>query len=93
MGNRSSGITNLPIQPRVAYYSLLVRWIVSFNFLTDFDDDFVLTASAKDIRVEQGHVLAANLYDTRDKQSCFTSIDPNHSVGLLWIKGSWELQN
>jgi hypothetical protein len=40
-------------------------------------------ASAKDIRVKEGHILADRLYDPLDKWSHYTSIDLNHCIGNI----------
>jgi hypothetical protein len=39
--------------------------------------------TAKDIRVEEGHILAARLYDRYDKKDNYTSIDLNHCIGNI----------
>ena len=39
--------------------------------------------SAKDICVEEGHILAARLYDPLDKRSHYTSLDLNHCIGNI----------
>jgi hypothetical protein len=43
--------------------------------------------SAKDIRLEEGHILAAYLSDPHDERSNFNSIDLNHFIGN--IDGMW----
>ncbi len=44
--------------------------------------------TAKDIHVEDGHILAARLHDSRDQRDYYTSIDLNHCIGN--VDGKWN---
>ncbi|KAL2125988.1 hypothetical protein VTI74DRAFT_2008 [Chaetomium olivicolor] len=49
--------------------------------------------SAKDIRIKEGHILAAHLYDPHDERSYYTSIDLNHFIGNIDGRFTWGGEN